>query len=80
MAAGHGDGAMSEIEDDLRTTSDTILRETDKLVGLEKEKRKPDLSDTERVRLSDEVVKLARRLEIATLAESDLAREAAAEG
>ena len=71
---------MSEIEDDLRTTSDTILREAAKLAGLEKEKRQADVTDTERIRISDEVVKLARRLELATQAESDLAREAAAEG
>ena len=68
---------MSEVEEDLQTTSEAIVRSSDKLVDLEKRKRRLDADDTERVRLSDEAATLGKYLERATKAESELAREAA---
>ena len=40
---------MSDVEEDLRTTSDTILAETDRLRDLEERKRELSASDEERV-------------------------------
>jgi hypothetical protein len=68
---------MSDVEDDLRTTSDTILAATDRLTTLEKEKRTLGPEDEERVDLSAEIAKIGRRLEQATAAESELAVRAA---
>jgi hypothetical protein len=70
---------MSDIEDDLRSTSDTILAEAARLKDLEEEKRTLTAEDEERVPLSAEIARLGRRLERATAAESELA-EGAAEG
>jgi hypothetical protein len=68
---------MSDVEDDLLTTSDAILEDTDKLVSLEERKRTLDSSDDERVSLSAEIARIGRRVERATAAESELARQAA---
>ena len=71
---------MSDVEEDLRTTSDTILAETDRLRDLEERKRDLPASDEERVSVSAEIAKIGRRVEQATAAESELAEQAAAEG
>jgi hypothetical protein len=68
---------MSDVEDDLRTTSDTILAETAKLKDLEEHKRTLTADDEERVSLSAEIAGLGRRIERATAAESELAEQAA---
>jgi hypothetical protein len=68
---------MSDVEDDLRTTSDAILADTDELVSLEERKRTLDSGDDERVSLSVEIARLGRRVERATAAESELAQQAA---
>jgi hypothetical protein len=68
---------MSDVEEDLRTTSDTILSVADKLVTLEERKRTLEPDDVERVSLSDEIARLGRRVEQATAAESELVRLAA---
>jgi hypothetical protein len=68
---------MSDVEEDLRTTSDTILSVADELVTLEERKRTLEPDDEERVSLSDEIARLGRRVEKATAAESALARLAA---
>ncbi len=68
---------MSEVEDDFQTTSEAIVRSSDKLVDLEKRKQRLAADDTERVRLSDEAKALGRYLERATKAESELSREGA---
>jgi hypothetical protein len=70
---------MSETEDDLRTTSDAILAGSDKLKALEQVKRRLEPEDPERVRVSAEVAEVGRRLEKATGAELELARQAEAE-
>jgi hypothetical protein len=68
---------MSDAEEDLRTTSDAILAETDKLEKLERRKRAMGPEDAERVPMSAEIARIGERLERATMAESELAREAA---
>jgi hypothetical protein len=68
---------MSDLEADLRTTSDAILAEADKLVNLEERKRTLGSDDTERVTLSAEIAQLGRRVERATAAERELAQQAA---
>jgi hypothetical protein len=68
---------MSDVEEDLRTTSDTILSVADKLVTLEERKRTLEPDDVERVSLSAEIARLGRRVEQATAAESELVRLAA---
>lgn len=68
---------MSDVEDDLQTTSDAILADTDKLVSLEEKKRTLDSTDDERVSLSAEIARLGRRVERATAAEEALAQQAA---
>ena len=60
---------MSDVEEDLRTTSDTILAETDRLRDLEERKRELPASDEERVSVSAEIAKIGRRVEQATAAE-----------
>jgi len=68
---------MSDVEDDLQTTSDAILADTDKLVILEEKKRTLGPADDERVSLSAEIARLGRRVERATAAEEALAQQAA---
>jgi hypothetical protein len=68
---------MSDIEDDLQTTSDVILADTDKLASLEKTKRNLDAGDEERATLSVEIARLGRRIERATAAETELAQQEA---
>jgi hypothetical protein len=67
---------MSDVEEDLQTTSDAILAETDKLKALETRKRTLGADDDERVALSDEIARIGQRVEKATIAESELARQA----
>ena len=68
---------ISDAEEDLQTTSDAILAETEKLKELEEHKRVMTPQDGRRVPLSDEIAKIGRRIEQATAAESELAREVA---
>jgi hypothetical protein len=68
---------MSDAEEDLRTTSDAILAETDKLEKLERRKRSMGPEDAERIPMSAEIAEIGERLEQATMAESELARKAA---
>jgi hypothetical protein len=65
---------MSDVEDDLQTTSDVILADTDRLADLEEEKRDLDGGSEERVSLSVEIARIGQRIERATAAESELAR------
>ena len=68
---------MSDVEDDLQTTSEVILADTDKLASLEETKRKLDAGDKERVPLSVEIARIGRRIERATAAESELVHQEA---
>jgi len=68
---------MSDVEDDLQTTSEVILADTDKLASLEETKRNLDAGDKERVPLSVEIARIGRRIERATAAESELVHQEA---
>jgi hypothetical protein len=68
---------MSDVEDDLQTTSEVILADTDKLASLEETKRNLDAGDEERVSLSVEIAQIGRRIERATAAETELAQQEA---
>ena len=68
---------MSDVEDDLQTTSEVILADTDKLASLEEAKRNLDAGDKERVSLSVEIARIGRRIERATAAESELVHQEA---
>jgi hypothetical protein len=68
---------MSDSEEDLRTTEDTLIADAGKLQKLETRKRRLGSDDAERVDLSDDIAKLGQRIERATAAEQDLARETA---
>lgn len=70
---------MSETEDDLRTTSDAVVAGTNKLKSLEEAKRDLEPEDPERVRVAAEIAAVGRRLEKATAAELELAKQAKAE-
>lgn len=70
---------MSETEDDLRTTSDIVVAGIDKLRVLEDAKRELEPEDPERVRVSEEIADVGRRLEEATAAELDLVKQAKTE-
>lgn len=67
---------MSETEDDIRTTSDAVVTDTDRLKALELKKRGLEPEDPERVRIAGEIATVGRRLEAATFAELELALEA----
>jgi hypothetical protein len=64
-------------EEDLRTTSDAIIADTDKLKSMEERKRALGPDDEERVALSGEIAGLGRRVAKATEAESEIASKAA---
>ena len=61
---------MSDVEDDLQTTSEAILADTDKLASLEETKRNLDAGDEKRVSLSVEIARIGRRIERATAAQT----------
>jgi hypothetical protein len=67
---------MSDVEDDLQTTADAILADADRLKDLEERKRRLTAGDKERVPLSTEIAGIGHRLERATEAELDLAKQA----
>jgi hypothetical protein len=66
-------------EEDLRTTSDAIIADTDKLKAMEEQKRALGPDDVERVSLSAEIAGLGRRVAKATEAETEIASEAASD-
>jgi hypothetical protein len=67
--------AVSETEDDLRTTSDAILARADKLRNLEDEKRDLEPEDPELLRVAGEIADVGRQLAKATAAEVELAEQ-----
>ena len=68
---------MSDVEDDLQTTSDAILADTDRLASLEQTKRNLDAGDEDRMTLSVEIARIGRRIERATAAETELVKQQA---
>ena len=67
---------MSETEDDLRTTSDAVVSDVERLKALEEAKRDLEPEDPERLHISAEIAELGRHLEKATAAEFELAETA----
>jgi hypothetical protein len=70
---------MSEIEEDLRTTSDAVVADAGRLTDLEAKKRHLEPEDPERVELAEEIAATGDRLGKSTAAEAELARVAEAE-
>jgi hypothetical protein len=66
----------SETEEDLRTTSDAVVLDADRLLALEEAKRDLEPEDPARIRISAELAELGRRLEEATAAQLELVIQA----
>lgn len=67
---------MSELEDDLHATSDSIAADAERLAAIEEEKAVLEADDPRMMELSAESDRLARGLVPKTSAEIELAREA----
>jgi hypothetical protein len=67
---------MSDLEDDLRATADSIAGDADRLAAIEVEKQDLKVDDPRMVELSAESERLAARLMPKTSAELDLATKA----
>jgi hypothetical protein len=67
---------MSELEDDLRATADSIAGDAERLAAIEVEKQSLEVDDPRMVELSAESERLAARLMPKTSAELDLAAKA----
>ncbi len=66
---------MSDLDDDLRATADSIAADAERLAAIEIEKESLDAADPRMVELSAESQQLARRLVPKTTAELELATE-----
>lgn len=67
---------MSELDDDLRATADSIAVDAERLSAIEEEKEVLKADDPRMVELSAESERLARGLVPKTSAETQLAKEA----
>jgi hypothetical protein len=67
---------MSELEDDLHATADSIATDAERLAAIEEEKRFLEADDPRMVELSAEGERLAGGLVPKTNAEAQLAKEA----
>lgn len=67
---------MSDLEDDLRATADSIAADAERLAAIEEEKEGLDADDPRMVELSAESKRLAARLMPKTSAELELATKA----
>jgi len=70
---------MSDVENDLRATSDDLGADARRLEELEEEKRRLDPKDPRMKTLSAEAERLARRIVVKAAAEKELVDEAATE-
>lgn len=61
-----------QLEDDLRTTEDTIAQDAETLADVEDEKRRTDPRDPRMTHLTEKAVDLASRVRRAAVAERDL--------
>lgn len=64
---------MSDLEDDLRATADSIAADAERLAAIDVEKEGLEVDDPRMVELSAESARLAARLVPKTSAELDLA-------
>jgi hypothetical protein len=67
---------MSELDDDLRATADSIATDAERLAAIEEEKRVLAADDPRMIELSAESERLAGGLVPKTNAETQLAKEA----
>lgn len=67
---------MSEDDDDLRATADSIAADADRLAEIEASKGSMSLDDPKLLELSDEAEAIAARLVVKTAAETAIAEEA----
>ncbi len=70
------DNPMSEAEDDLRATADSIASDAERLAAIEEEKLTLPISDPRILELSAAAESIARNLVPKTVAERSLAAEA----
>jgi hypothetical protein len=69
---------MSNLEDDLRATADSIAGDAERLAAIEEQKQGLEADDPRMVELSAESERLAAKLMPKTIAELDLATKAQA--
>jgi hypothetical protein len=67
---------MSDLDDDLRATADSIAGDAERLAAIEEEKQGLEVDDPRMVDLSAESERLAAKLMPKTSAEMDLAAKA----
>jgi hypothetical protein len=67
---------MSELDDDLRATADSIATDAERLAAIEEEKRVLEADDPRMIELSAESERLVGGLVPKTNAETQLAKEA----
>ncbi|HEX5827753.1 MAG TPA: hypothetical protein VFY23_09555 [Candidatus Limnocylindrales bacterium] len=75
-----GGGGRAEVADDLRATSESIAADAERLVAVEERKQDLPPDDPEVRALSAEAERIARRILPKTVAERELATDAAKEG
>lgn len=66
---------MTELEDDLRATSENVAADAERLQAIEQEKSKLAVDDARLVELSAEAERLAKRLVPKTQAEREIVEE-----
>jgi len=66
---------MTELEDDLRATSENVAADAQRLQAIEQEKSKLAVDDARLVELSAEAERLAKRLVPKTQAEREIVEE-----
>lgn len=69
---------MSQDEDDLRATAESIVADAERLVEIENEKLVMSLDDPKVVELSDEAEAIAAKLAVKTAAEASIVEEGTA--
>lgn len=69
------EAGMTELEDDLRATSENVAADAQRLQAIEQEKSKLAVDDARLVELSAEAERLAKRLVPKTQAEREIVEE-----
>ena len=66
---------MPDLEDDLRATADSLVRDLDRMKALEQEKLSLDPTDPRVAELSAQIEELARRAQTTSAAQREIADE-----
>ncbi len=66
---------MPDLEDDLRATADSLLRDLDRMKALEQEKLSLDPTDPRAAELSAQIEELARRTQTTSAAQREIVDE-----